>query len=178
MEVKMKEKIANAYCKWEQHIDLRFDYASRAQFMPLNEFPELFQTTFEVIREMNNKYFFEGAAPKDADVVMSYLRFLTFVSKYVIYDRVDDNSWNRYFTATSVITEKLLEYATRVGCYEFPDNDTVIYRDDDGEHQGIFEFSSDDYPPYECDSGECTKHIYKIYSPDFSDILALAAKIE
>ena len=177
MEDRLRAKIGEAYGKWEEHIDLRFDYASGDAFIPINEFPALFQITFEVIREVNNKYLFEGVATKDPTDMMSYMSLLTFISKYVVYDRVEDNSKNKYFTVTSVITEKLLEYATRVGEYHHPDNDTVVYRDTDEEHRGIFEFWCDDYPPFDCDYNDRTKHIYKIYFPDFSDMVALAQKM-
>ena len=177
MEDRLRAKIGEAYSKWEEHIDLRFDYASGDAFIPINEFPALFQITFEVIREVNNKYLFESIATKDPTDMMSYMSLLTFISKYVVYDRVEDNSLNKYFTVTSVIAEKLLDYATRVGEYHHPDNDTVVYRDTDEEHRGIFEFWSDDYPPYEAVGGERTKHFYKIYFRDFSDIAALAAKM-
>ena len=177
MEAKLKDKIATIYCKWEEHIELRFAYASGGEIIPVNTFPSLFQATFELIRQMNNNYIYEGKSTSDASVMMDYLSLLTFVSKYVVYDSVEDNSFNKYFTVTSVIAEKLLSYATRVGCYSFPDNNTVVYRDEDEEHRGIFEFWCDDYPPFDCDYNDRTKHIYKIYFPDFSDMVALAQKM-
>ena len=175
MERKMIEKISEAYCKWEEHINLRFAYAARDEYMPMNLFPDLFKETFELMREMNNEYIYLGKTFKDPIVMMSYIDFIALISKYVVYDSVEDNSFFKYFTVTSIITEKLIQYATRIGRYYHPDNTTVVYLDDEEEHEGRFEFDSDDYPPF--DSDNRTKHTYNIYDGNFEDLRVLAAKL-
>ena len=174
MERKMMEKMGKVYSKWEEHIELRFAYAARDEYMPMNLFPELFRETFELIREINNEYIYQGKTFKDASVTMAYIDLIALISKYVIYNGVEDNSFRKYFTATSLITEGLIRYATRVGQYRFPDNNTVVYCDTDEEHNGIFEFDSGDY----CvDDEESTVHIYNVYNSNIEDMVALAAKM-
>ena len=42
MERKMIEKISEAYCKWEEHINLRFAYAARDEYAD-ESFPRFVQ---------------------------------------------------------------------------------------------------------------------------------------
>ena len=162
----MIKRIYKALDEWEHKVDLRNPYTCAMEEIVLADFAELFKDTYEIIKTIKNEYMHKNILP-DSFTQFEYLRLLTTLSKYMTYDIVEDESDDRKFSATCIIAQKLVEYAT----WGLMDNKE--------ESQGIFSFCRDDYPYY----GDIPKepgntyYKYDVYRADFTEVLELAAQL-
>ncbi len=176
--LKMRERLKNAIIAWEEKVSLRNAYVYGNEDVSLTEFAGLFKETFEIIKTAKNKYIYKKAVPEDEKVSFEYLRLLTVMSKYVPFGGPQDESKNNAYTATALITEKLIEYTTCVYGYMYIDG-VVTCVDDDSNHQGTFFFIREDYP-YESgiEEREKGRYSYNVYDGNFDEVLELASQID
>lgn len=173
----MEERLTEAIDTWREKVELRNLMTFGDEDISLHEFAELFKNTFEIIRYVKNEFIFKGILPDDIYVTMEYLDLLTVLSKYTTYDCTDDESEDKRFTATCLIAQNLLEYATAISITSFHEDGTTEYYDNDNEAQGILSFYRDDYPFYDDDEVNHEKYVYNIYKEDFREVLELASQL-
>ena len=172
----MLEQIEKIREAWEEEVELRNAYTFGDEIVPLEEFAGLFKDTFEIIRTAKNDFIFKRIAPKDARDALDYLGLLTVLSKYCIYDCTDDESEDKAFTATCLVAQKLVEYATSWGGGRKTEDGGIEGLDYEEERQGSFTFYRDDYPFYDEEESEGC-YTYNVYEADFAEVLELAATI-
>ena len=162
----MIKKINKALVEWENKVDLRNPYTFADEDVVLADFAEMFKDTYEIIKTVKNEYMHKNIL-LDSYIQFAYLRLLTTLSKYTTYDIVEDESENLKFSATCIIAQKLVEYATW---------GTV---DNEDEAKGIFSFSRDDYPYYDDmpEESDDKYYEYDVYGADFTEVLELAAQL-
>lgn len=161
-------------CKWRNKVDLRNPYVFGEEPIDLKEFAELFKETFEAIKEAKQNYV-NGIFPEDKLEIFEYIEMLCQLSKYTMYDCLQDESEENFFTVTCLIAQQLLEYANNFECYEYTEEGRNFFDNEDTE-KGILKFfiypeiNEDSENPM-LDSEEPTIFTYDIYKCDFTEII-------
>ena len=171
----MIEKIGRVYVAWLEQIDLRNAYKFGKTAVDLNAFATLVKDTFEIIKEAKLQYIYRSAYPDDTHAVFDYLQLFSKIAQYSTYDYDGDESEEYAFTATCLVTQRLVDYAVysdgamnNGGKLEFFDSEETL--------AGEFVILRADYPYFteECDDGI---YIYNVYTGDFSEVLKLAKEL-
>ncbi len=173
----MDERLTESVEAWREKVELRNLMTFGEEDISLDEFAELFKNTFEIIRYAKNEFVFKGIMPDNIYETMEYLDLLANLSKYTTYDCTEDESEDKCFTATCLIAQNLLEYATSVSVTQFYENGTAEYYDSEDEKQGILNFYRDDYQFNDDDEVSHEKYVYNIYDGDFEEVLELVSQI-
>lgn len=161
-------------CKWKDKVDSRNPYVFGEEPIDLKEFAELFKETFETIKETKHNYI-NGIFPEDKLEIFEYIGVLCELSKYTIYDCLQDESEENLFTVTCLVAQQLLEYANDFECYQYTEKGRICFDNEDTE-KGILKFFI--YPEIDedsehpmLDSEEADMFIYDIYKGDFTEII-------
>ena len=160
----MTERIDKVLEMWNDKVDLMNAYVFGDENIELPEFAELFKQTFEIIKTVKNDHLQKNIVPQ---APFTYLRLLTTLSKYTTCDFVEDQSEDKTFTATALIAQTLVDYAT----FEWMNNNEV--------NQGVFSLERDDYPYYGGipEETDAKNYSYNVYDGNFEEVLELAADL-
>lgn len=172
----MNNKISEIVSIWKDKVEHRNPYTFGEEDISLSEFSELFKDTFEIIKKAKNDFIYKGALPEDTYTTLDYLDLITALSKYITYDCVDDESESKTFTATCLVAQKLVEYATYCSGFRSLETGKYEYFDSDEIKQGSLTFLRADYPYYSDDFFD-KSYEYRIYDGNFDQILELASQL-
>ena len=175
----MRDRIDELTEIWQEKVEMRNPYSFGEEDISFEEFAELFKDTFEIIKAVKNKYIFECVLPERASDTLAFLKLLTTVSQYTIYDNVSDESENKAFTVTALIAEKLTYYASDYCGFCEGDKFPRKYYDSDETNQGLFVFFRSDYPFYNEEDWEHEDEVFKynVYEANFDEINELAKQL-
>lgn len=172
----MENRISKISSIWAEKVELRNPYIFGDEEISLSEFSELFKDTFEIIKTAKNDFIYKGIFPSDTITVLDYIELIANLSKYMTYDCMDDESERKTFTATCLVAQKLVDYASCSPGFRTTDSNSFEYFDTDDFQQGILTFNRDDYPYYS-DEPSNDSYKYCIYEGDFEEILDLALQL-
>ena len=164
--------------KWRDKVDLRNPYVFGEEPIDLKEFAELFKETFEAIKEAKQNYV-NGIFPEDKLEIFEYIEMLCQLSKYTMYDCLQDESEENFFTVTCLIAQQLLRYANNFECYQYTEKGRTCSDNEDTD-KGILKFFiypeiDEDSEHQMLDSEEPKIFTYDIYKCDFTEIMELVS---
>lgn len=168
-------KIRNVNKHWKHWVYMKNLYTFGEGEIYLEEFAQLVKETFEIIKTVKNEFIYKESYFGNASDMLEYMELLTCISKYDIYDCVDDESKAKCFTATCLVAQQLCDYAVSPHGFEIIDGESRCF-DSDEEMAGVFTFYRIDYPYLE-EEPDNKVFRYDVYKGDFSEVIDLASQL-
>ena len=160
-------KISDLQKNWEEQCSLKIGYALGEENINLDDFRDLIKETYELIREVKEKYIFKNVC-LGQETLFEFISLICTISQYALTEEsIFDKSENYIFTATTLLANTLKEYA--IGWKILED---ILFKNSSSD--GIFDFS--DITDELDNEIDLKSYTYDIYEGNFSEILEFASQ--
>ena len=165
--------------RWGDYVDMRNSYAFCDEDIDLEDFKELVKETYDIIKAAKVKYIYSNKMPEDVRLIFDFLRMLSTLSQYTVYDDSEDESTDKIFTATTLVAQGLVSLSIWCDDIRLKDGKRVYFLDEE-KAKGELLWNRLDFPytKKQLEEGNLDKnYTYNVYEGDLTQFIELANRL-